>query len=343
VQEIQQFGNDRDARKLEAPGEDREVGVEPLRRQQRAACRAADADRALAADSFRLRQLDEGAQVAAMLGVVGAAKKVERLFVERRSAAGTRQHLGDQAAARMADEVDARARGQRPDQRQRVGDRADAEGRMVERVDAVTIGGEQLADGRVVQRPELGEGADGVGKSAMDEHQQRSAIGGGGHRVELATAALERIERVGRESIDAGVDLSVELLGQCRRHQLCSGILGDARDDLEAAQDRLAHPAARAAARRFGLEPGPAELGRNGDLAWRGAARGRGRKAASRRRRALREHQVARVGRMKDERRSIGDAQDDDVFARPGRDAHRITAAALGADANRRLDAAARR
>ena len=107
----------------------------------------------------------------------------------------------------------------------------------------------------------------------MDEDQQRPAVGGGRDRVDLATAALERIERIGRKSIDAGVDLAVELLRQRRRRELGGGILGDARDDLEAAQDRLAHPAARTSARRFGLEPGPAELRRNGDLARRAARR----------------------------------------------------------------------
>jgi hypothetical protein len=44
VQEVDHFEDDRDARQLETPVEDRQIGVEPVRREQRAACRAADAD-----------------------------------------------------------------------------------------------------------------------------------------------------------------------------------------------------------------------------------------------------------------------------------------------------------
>ena len=42
---------------------------------------------------------------------------------------------------------------------------------------------------------------------------------------------------------------------------------------------------------------------------------------------------------MQDQRRPVGDAEDDDVFARPRADAHRLAAAALRADAHRRPDA----
>ena len=137
------------------------------------------------------------------------------------------------------------------------------------------------------------------------------------------------------EPVDAGVDLAVDLLRQRRGGELGGRILGEAGHDLEAAQQRLAHPAARAAARRLGLEAGPAELRRHDDLARRRLRASR-RERAARRRRALRQHEVARIGGMQDQRRPVGDAEDDDVFARPRADAHRLAAAALRADANRR-------
>ena len=176
VQEVDHLRHDRDVGQLEAPVEDREIGVEPLRREQRAARRAADADDALDAQALGLRLLDQRAQVGAMVGVGLAAELLEHRVVERRAAAGAHQHLGDQAAARMRDEVDPRSRRHGADQRQRVGDRARAEGRMIEAVDALAVAREQLAHGRVVQRPELAEGADRVRERAVHQHQHRPAV-----------------------------------------------------------------------------------------------------------------------------------------------------------------------
>ena len=151
VQEVDHLRRHRDARQLEAPVEDRQVRVEPLRREQRAARRTADAHDALAADALRLRFLDQRAQVAAVLGVGAAGEQGEHVVAERPAAARAREHLGDQSAARMTDEMDARSRRQRAHQRQRVGDRAHAEGRVVEAVDALAVAREELAHGRVVQ------------------------------------------------------------------------------------------------------------------------------------------------------------------------------------------------
>ena len=339
VEEVDELRRHRHRGQLEAPLQHREIGVEALARQQRAARRAGDADDALDAQALRLRLLEKRAQDAALVGVGVGGEQGQHFAREGAAAAGARQHFGDEAAARVREQVQAGAGRGSANERQGVGDRAGAEGRVVEAVDAVAVTREDLANNGVVLRPELREGAGGLGEGAVHEHQQRPAIGRGRHRIEPAAAALERLEGVGSEAVRAGLDLAIELLRHRRGGERHCRILGEARQHLEAGEQRLPHPAARGATRRFGFEAGPAELRRHRDLDRRAGRRRR----AARDRAALREQQVAGVFGMEHQRRPVGDGEDDDIFARPRRHAHRLAAAAHAADAHRCLDPAARR
>ena len=227
-----------------------------------------------------------------MLRIAGIGKQREHVVGQRATAAGARQHLGDQAAARMRQQVQARARWQGAHERQRVADRAGAEGRMIERVDAIRVAREQLANDRVVLGPELAEGARRIAERTVDEHEHSDAVAGSGHGVELASAALQRVERFDVEAIDTGLDLAVDLLRHRGGNHRGGRILDQPGDDMKAGQQRLAHPAAGCAARGLRFEAGPAELRWHGDFVRRHPNAGG--RAAGRRRR-LRAHEVARV------------------------------------------------
>ena len=200
-----------------------------------------------------------------MRRVTGALEEREFLRAQRPAAAGPRQDLGHQAAARVRDQVDARPGGHRLHQRERVGNRALGECRMVQRVHAPAVMAEQPAHDLWVRRPQFAEGADGVHEGAVDEHQQRAAIGGGPDVRGLVAAFLERRrQRVGGELVHARVDGPVELACDRGSREIHRGVLGNTCDHFDGAQHRLAHPAARGAARSGGLQPGPAQARGNG-------------------------------------------------------------------------------
>ena len=123
---------------LERPLEDRQVGVEPLRREQRAARRAGDAHDALDADALRLRRARRAraarSRCAAYSSPANSAKSSSGLA--RRRAPAPRRPGRRANASRDAARAPA---GSASRERQRVGDRADAERRVVERVDAVAV------------------------------------------------------------------------------------------------------------------------------------------------------------------------------------------------------------
>ena len=338
VQKIDELRRDREPGELQPPLQHREVGVEALGGQQRAARRARHAHHALDLQALLLRHRDERLQFGAVHRVGLAVEQRELVGAQRAATAGTRQHLGDQPAARVRDEVQARARRQRAGERERVGDRARGHRRVVERVDAAPVAREQVAHRLRVHRPELAEGADGVDEGAVHEHQQRAAIGCRGHGGELGAAALERLrQRLGAQRVDAFVDRAVELLRGERGDDRDRRVLEQAGDDLEGAQHRLAHPATRRATCCGGLEAGPAELGRDDDLACRRACA----QGAAGRVRRLGMQQVARVLRVQHERRAVGDGQHDHVFAGTRGDGHRVATAALRADLHRGFQRAA--
>ena len=235
----------------------------------------------------------------------------------------------------MRQQMQARARRHGAHQGQRIGDRACTQGRMVQRIDPVAVLLEQLAHGLRVQRPELAKGADGLNKSAVHQHQQRTAIGSGRHRRALAPAAFEGLQGIGRERVHACVHHAVHL----ERHgggDKLGRVLHQAGNDLKRAQHRLAHPATRGTARGPGFQPRPAQLRGHQHLVVIGRIDG-----AAARPGALGAHQVTRVLGVQVQRGAVGNGEHHHIVARARGDADRSATAALGAHANRGLDTAA--
>ena len=92
------------------------------------------------------------------------------------------QQLADQAAARMADQMQLRALGQAAHKRERIGHRAFGEAAVLEGEGAPGVGGGQagarVEAGGVVGGPQLAEAALGAGGGAVQEDQQRLRGGG---------------------------------------------------------------------------------------------------------------------------------------------------------------------
>ncbi|MFO1285309.1 MAG: hypothetical protein U1F49_01410 [Rubrivivax sp.] len=227
------------------------------------------------------------------------------------------------------------ASGQRLHQRQRIGDRARAHRRVVEPEDALAVAREEFAHARRVLGPQLRERAGGVDESAVHEHEHRAGGRRGcGQRRDALPAALELVECRGVERVEARFDLAVDLLQHLLGDpagrlalQAAADTAAAAGEDLDRAQHHVAHPAAR---RRGALEPVPAQLGADDDLARCAGAGGtrragaagapctgsRGRSGAAQvARRSLREQQVARRFRMQPQHRATGDVQRHHVAA----------------------------
>jgi hypothetical protein len=106
-------------------------------------------------------------------------------------------------------------------------------------------------------------------------------------------------------------------------------VFRDARDHFKAGQDDITHEATRRACRGdtfFNATPAELRGHGNGAHVFHGLAA----LASFRTRFALlREHQVARMFRMQDERRPVGDAQHDNVLAGYGFDSRAGASGAL--------------
>ena len=99
-------GADRDARQLQPPLQHRQVGVEALRREQRAARRAGRrAPCARPSGPCAAPSLTSACRSVRCVGVLVAGEQRQLVAAERPAAARARQHLGDEAAARVRDEV----------------------------------------------------------------------------------------------------------------------------------------------------------------------------------------------------------------------------------------------
>ena len=184
----------------------REVGVEPLRRQQRAARRAGDAHDALDADALLLRLVDQRLQFARGAARRPApAKSAELVVVERSAAAGARQHLGDQAAARMGHQVQ---RARRPaarapaSARWRSGSRPASGGRARRR---------DRRSARTARAPRRRAASTACRRCRRCRRRCRGSAPAAARRrppagtsSSLPAAALQRLERVGAELVDAG-------------------------------------------------------------------------------------------------------------------------------------------
>ena len=325
-QKVHHRRHHRHAGELDRPLQHRQVGVEPLAGQQRAAGRAGHAHHAVDLDALGGDGRGQRLQLAALPRVILTRKEgqvggADRPLL-RHAPAHQRQHLGHETAARVRGQVQPRARRQRIDERQRVGDRAHADGGVVERVDAAAVVVEQRGHALRVQRPELAEGAEGVDEGAVDQHQQRLLRRGGrcGHGCQLVAAALQRRQRLALQRVDPRVDLTVDLGDHGAGDEVDRLVGGQTGDDLEGLQHHVAQKAA-AARGRGAFQALPAQLCRHGHLVGQGlagAAPGAG----------LAEHQVARRGRVQHQRRAAGDAQHHHVFTR-----HRAHAHAVAADA----------
>ena len=183
---------------------------------------------------LRLRFLDQRAQVAAVLRRSRAPREEREHVVadrrpcrRRRRAPAPRRRGRRASASRRCSRAPA---GSARDQRQRVGDRAGAERRMVERRRrdrrSARTAGARVALCSVQSLAKVPTVSENV---PWTKHQQRPAVGRGRHRVELAAAALRAARARRRESsVDAGVDLAVDLLRDRRGGELGRRILGDA-------------------------------------------------------------------------------------------------------------------
>ena len=318
---------------LQAPPQHRQVGIQTLGGQRGAACRAGHAHDPLDLQAFGLRLARERLHVTKMLFVLGIREKRFFFRSQQPAPAGACQHLGNQAAARMREQVQPGASGQRAHQRQGIGDRALAHGGVVQRIDAARVALEQLAYCLRMQFPQLAEGADGIDEGAVHQHQEGPAIGSCRHRVSLEATAFQGLgQRIGREFIHTGLDRAIDLLRDGCRGKACRLVLEQPGDDFKGAEHGLAQPAARRAPARGGFEPRPAQLRRDGDFVAGARCHGAARAATS-----LRAQQVPRVFGVQHQRRAVGDRQHHHVFAGNGRDTHDVAAAALRANANRRL------
>ena len=189
-----------------------------------------------------------------------------------------------------------------------------------------------------MQRPELAEGAGRVAEGAVDENEQRPAVAAPAPRRACWPLPLSGSSAIGREPIDAGIDLAVDLLRHRVGDDLCDRVLDEIGDDLDAVEDRRAPPGDVASARGRGrVEAAPAEPGSGPST-----ARRRRRLEASPRApgspptTCARMRSCARFG-MKVQRRAVRDVQHDDVVAGASDDRHRRRPA-LRAHAHRRLD-----
>ena len=128
----------------------------------------------------------------ALLARVGGVGEEGEVACSRRVGRNVRQHLGDEAAARMRQQVQPCALRQRVDERSGVGDRARAQRRMIERVDAAAVALKQFRDASGVLAPKLLERALGVDEGSVEQHQDRAVDRW--HLIDLSTAALELVE-----------------------------------------------------------------------------------------------------------------------------------------------------
>src|SRR5262249_19502100 len=150
----------------------RKVGVEPLGGEKRAARGTGHAH--YAADPQPLRLADQLGKVLALLCVLFALEHLFQLLgLQRLGVARAREDFGDQAAARVGDEMDRAVLRQRAGERERVLDRARAQRAMVERIHPAAVVREKLLYALRMLRPELLEGPLGRGEGAVDEDEDR--------------------------------------------------------------------------------------------------------------------------------------------------------------------------
>ena len=115
------------------------------------------------------------------------------------------QQLADQAAARMADQMQLRALGQAAHKRERIGHRAFGEAAVLEGEGAPGVGGGQagagVAAGGVVGSPQLAEAALRAGGGAVQQDQQRLR---GGRQQRLVRERGEGEGAVQAQGVQAG-------------------------------------------------------------------------------------------------------------------------------------------
>src|SRR4051812_9451306 len=110
----------------------------------------------------------------------------------------------------MRDQVEAAAFGQRFSEGDGVRDWTDAKRRMVQGVNAAAVRVEQCAYALRMVRPQLAEGARGIGERTVDEDENR--IGAGGRKtVEPGLGSFQLRQRVGVELVDAALDVIIEV------------------------------------------------------------------------------------------------------------------------------------
>ena len=119
----------RHLREFERPLQHRQVRIQPVRREQRAAHRTRDAHDPVDGDGFRLDLGGQRLQFREALCVILEDRLVRR--ADDRVRADSREHFGHEPAARMRHQVQAVVSLERLDERQRVLDRAHAERRMI--------------------------------------------------------------------------------------------------------------------------------------------------------------------------------------------------------------------
>ncbi len=143
AEKLHQHRRDRDGGQLERPLEHRQVGIESLGCEQGAARRARHAHDTFDLDAACFHFVKKRFQRLALRLVLSGLEERRVFRRQLRVRAHTRQHFGDQPAARMSDQMQTRPPGARARQRQCVFDRAHAQRRMVQPVHAARVLGEQ--------------------------------------------------------------------------------------------------------------------------------------------------------------------------------------------------------
>jgi hypothetical protein len=120
--EVDDRRHDGNSGELEAPLEDGEIGIEPLRSEQRAARGTGDADDSADPDVLSRHGVVQRLHVPAVLLVAFGAEEPE---IGRNVPARARahEHFRDEPAAGMRQQIDVRVLRQRVGERHRIGDR----------------------------------------------------------------------------------------------------------------------------------------------------------------------------------------------------------------------------
>ena len=152
-QKLDERRHDGNARKLECPFDDRDVGIEAFGSEQRAARRAGDPHNPLDPDLALCRDVAQSLQRVTLRPIRGSLEERKVARPQRGVRTSARQHLGHQAATGMGNEVQASSGRADVGERQRVFDRADAECRMLEAEYPLPVVIEQRFDALGVLQP----------------------------------------------------------------------------------------------------------------------------------------------------------------------------------------------